>query len=157
MEHGSPMRMMGHAAPDFAICHAEGRGFESHHPLSKPRPGGVSFFSDSAEAERIRSGCVAVAGLKVAVDQRLGELPLPTPEFAPVRLELEVARAMCTHHLPFGDEQSNSFWRHSMPAVLARALGACPFEVSIQLPRTPRAVIYSDSDELARSRARPKE
>src|SRR5215207_3974683 len=123
----------------------------------KPRPGGVSFFSDSAEAERIRSGCVAVAGLKVAVDQRLGELPLPTPEFAPVRLELEVARAMCTHHLPFGDEQSNSFWRHSMPAVLARALGACPFEVSIQLPRTPRAVIYSDSDELARSRARPKE
>jgi hypothetical protein len=29
-----------------SACHAEGRGFESHHPLSgKPRSGGVFAFS----------------------------------------------------------------------------------------------------------------
>src|SRR5215212_8870887 len=43
MEHGCPMRITGHAAPDFAICHAQGRGFESHHPLREKLRSGAFF------------------------------------------------------------------------------------------------------------------
>lgn len=106
--------------------------------------------------QRPRSGRVAFAGLKVAVDQRLGELPLPPPELAPVRLELEIAVAIRTHHLPFGDEQSNCLleaFDARRPRSCSRCLSVRGGAFNCQGRREPSS-IPTATNRLGRTRAR---
>lgn len=54
-------------------------------------------------------GGVGFGVAKVAVDQRMGELLLPSGQFESVRLEFVPARVAVAQCLPLDDENADSF------------------------------------------------
>ena len=54
-------------------------------------------------------GGVGFGVAKVAVDQRMGELLLPSGQFESVRLEFVPARVAVAQCLPLDDEHADSF------------------------------------------------